>query len=344
MKIDALINTLGRDSGSGPALARAGDRALALEEAGYSGALSVETSHDPFIPLALAASRTDRIDLITSIAVAFARNPMTLAQIGWDLQTLSEGRFILGLGSQIRPHITKRFSMPWSDPAARMQEMIEAIRAIWNCWQTGERLAFRGSYYQHTLMTPMFDPGPIDCPPPRIMLAAVGPHMTRTAGRVADGFISHSFQTASYLRAVTLPNIERGLAESGRSRSDFEMSMPVFVVSGFTDEQVAASDASTRKQIAFYGSTPAYRPVLEHHGWADASGELNRLSKQGRWDEMTNLIDDEMLDAFAIVADPSDVPGRIANRFGGALDRFQFHAGIGNNASWAPIIEEIKAS
>ena len=319
-----------------------GIRARTLEEAGYSGLLSNETDHDPFLPLTLAATSTEHVELMTAIAVAFARNPMVLAHIGWDLQALSGGRFLLGLGSQIKPHITRRFSMPWSRPAARMEEMVAAIRAIWAAWQTGDRLDFRGDFYTHTLMTPMFNPGPIDSPPPPILIAAVGPLMTRVAGRAADGLVCHTFQTAEYLHDVTLPNVRVGLAEAGRDRSDFQISMPVLVVSGFRDDEIAALDASTRKQIAFYGSTPAYRGVLEHHGWGDAQTELNRLSKQGRWDDMTDVIDDEMLNAFAITADPPDVPARIAERFGTTLDRLQFNVDQRDADRWIPILEQIK--
>ena len=342
MKIDAWIGL--PEAASSQELAGIGDRARMMEQDGYSGLLSAETSHDPFLPLALAAQHTERIELMTAIAVGFARNPMVLAHTAWDLQALSQGRFLLGLGSQIQAHITKRFSMPWSRPAARMEEMIGAIRAIWEAWQTGERLNFRGEFYRHTLMTPMFSPGPIDVAAPPILISAVGPLMTKVAGRAADGLVCHAFQTAEYLRDVTMPNVHAGLAEAGRERSDFEISMPVFVVSGFREEEVAAQAARTRQQIAFYGSTPAYRGVLEHHGWGDAQTELNRLSKRGQWVEMGNVIDDDMLGAFAIVAEPHEVPGRIAERFGGTLDRLQFYAGVRDKDRWGPIIEEIKAA
>lgn len=342
MKIDAWIGL--PEASSSRELAGIGDRARRMEQDGYSGLLSAETSHDPFLPLALAAQQTERIELMTAIAVGFARNPMVLAHVAWDLQALSSGRFLLGLGSQIQAHITKRFSMPWSRPAARMEEMIQAIRTIWDAWQTGERLNFRGDFYRHTLMTPMFSPGPIEVPPPPILISAVGPLMTRVAGRAADGLVCHAFQTAEYLRAVTLPNVDAGLAEAGRDRSEFQISMPVFVVSGFREEEVAAKAARTREQIAFYGSTPAYRSVLEHHGWGDAQTELNRLSKRGRWKEMGDVIDDEMLDAFAIVAEPHDVPARIAERFGGSLDRLQFYAGVSDADLWETILAEIKAA
>ena len=342
MKIDAWIGL--PEASSSHELAAVGGRARMMEQDGYSGLLSAETSHDPFLPLALAAQHTERIELMTAVAVGFARNPMVLAHVAWDLQALSRGRFLLGLGSQIQAHITKRFSMPWSRPAARMEEMITAIRAIWEAWQTGERLNFRGEFYRHTLMTPMFSPGPIDVAPPPILISAVGPLMTKVAGRAADGLVCHAFQTAEYLRDVTMPNVHAGLTEAGRERSDFEISMPVFVVSGFREEEVAAQAARTRQQIAFYGSTPAYRGVLEHHGWGEAQTELNRLSKRGQWVEMGNVIDDGMLGAFAVVAEPHEVPERIAERFGGRLDRLQFYAGVRDKDRWGPIIEEIKAA
>ncbi len=342
MKIDAWIGL--PEASSSHELASIGARARTMEQEGYSGLMSAETSHDPFLPLALAAEHTEHLDLMTAIAVGFARNPMVLASVAWDLQALSGGRFMLGLGSQIQAHITKRFSMPWSRPAARMEEMIAAIRAIWEAWQTGERLNFRGDFYRHTLMTPMFSPGPLDVPPPPILISAVGPLMTSVAGRAADGLVCHGFQTAEYLRDVMMPNVQAGLAEAGRDRSDFQISMPVFVVAGFSEEDAAAQAARTRKQIAFYGSTPAYRVVLEHHGWGDVQTELNRLSKQGQWDEMASVIDDEILGTFAIVAEPHEVPRRIAERFGGTLDRLQFYAGVRDAERWGPILEEIKAA
>ena len=275
MRIDAWIPDPSADDIRG--LARIDALASELEEAGYSGMAVSEISHDPFLPLALAARGSERLDLMTGIAVAFARSPLVLAHSAWDLQALSRGRFMLGLGSQVKPHITKRFSMAWSSPTARMRETIEAVRAIWRAWQTGERLDFRGRFYRHTLMTPAFSPEPLTVPPPPILLAAVGPLMARTAGVAADGMISHPFQTAEYFREITLPSIHSGLAESGRRRTDFQIAMPVLIVSGFRDAERAAQAEDVRRQIAFYGSTPAYRPVLEHHGWEDAQDELNPI-------------------------------------------------------------------
>lgn len=313
------------------------------EAQGYDGLWSAETSHDPFFPLVQAAEATERIELGTGIAVAFARNPMTLATMANDLQLLSEGRFLLGLGSQIKPHIEKRFSMPWSQPAARMRELILAIRAIWTAWSDGSRLAFRGEFYRHTLMTPMFDPGPNPYGTPKIFLAGVGPQMTEVAGEVADGFLAHGFTTPSYLREVTVPALERGAARAGRTRSDLQLSYPGMVVTGATDEEFAASRAAVAKQLAFYGSTPAYAPVLAHHGWGDLHGELNRLSKRGQWDEMGTLIDDETIDAFAVVAPLDELAERISARFDGLVDRFTLYAPRGlTDEQWGRVIDDFR--
>jgi probable F420-dependent oxidoreductase len=296
-------------------------RARALEARGYDGAVTAEISNDPFLPLALAAEHSERIELMTSIAVAFSRNPMLLAQIGHDLNAYSQGRFTLGLGSQIRPHIAKRFSMPWSKPASRMREFILAMRAIWDCWYGGKQLDFRGEFYTHTLMTPMFTPTNVGHGPPRVFLAAVGPRMTEVAGEVADGLIAHAFTTDRYLREVTLPAVERGLAAAGRSRADFAVTCPIFVVTGPDAAALEASRAAVRQQISFYGSTPAYRGVLELHGWGDLQTELTRLSKVGQWQQMGELIDEEMLDTFAVVGEPDEVVEKLRARCDGAIDR-----------------------
>jgi probable F420-dependent oxidoreductase len=313
------------DGGIG-GLAHAAERAPELERLGYDGGITGETDNDPFLPLALAAEHTERLELITSIAVAFARNPMTLAQTAHDLQLLSGGRMVLGLGSQIKPHITKRFSMPWSHPAARMRELILALRAIWANWNEGEPLRFRGEFYTHTLMTPFFTPAPSPTGPPKVFLAAVGERMTEVAGEVADGLLIHAFTTERYVREVTLPALERGLAASGRARSAVQVMCPVFVVTGRDDAERAKLDRLTRSQVAFYGSTPAYRGVLAVHGWGDLQDELNRLSKQGRWDDMAALVDDDVVDAFAVVGAPDEIPGRLLARFGDLFDRVSFYA------------------
>ncbi len=298
--------------------------AAALEASGHAGAWSFEAAHDPFLPLALAAEHTSRIDLGTAIAVAFARNPMTLAQVAWDLQALSGGRLIVGLGTQIKPHITKRFSMPWSEPAARMREFVEAVRAIWDCWRFGTPLRFRGRFYTHTLMTPFFAPPASDLDgigPPPIVLAAVGPHMTTVAGEVGDGMLCHPLSTERYLREDTLPALRAARAEAGSTMDGFTIAGQLFVVTGATDEARDAAAASVRRQIAFYASTPAYRPVLERHGWGDLQTDLNRLSKAGDWAAMGELVDDELLNTFAVVAAPDAVAPELLRRFGDVMTR-----------------------
>jgi probable F420-dependent oxidoreductase len=317
MKVDGSI---------GFATGSIAEAARRVERLGYDGAWSAETSHDPFLPLGIAAEATEHVQLGTSIAVAFARNPMTLAVVAHDLQVLSQGRFMLGLGSQIKPHITKRYSMPWSRPAARMRELILAIRAIWATWDTGVPLAFRGEFYTHTLMTPMFDPGTNPYGDPAIFLAAVGQRMTEVAGEVADGLLVHAFTTERYLREVTVPALERGAAKAGKTRSDLQISYPGFVVTGRDEQEMQSAADRVRGQIAFYASTPAYRPVLELHGWGDLQSELHALTRRGAWDAMGALIDDEVLDAFAVVAPIDAVPGKILERYGAVVDRFGFYA------------------
>jgi len=313
------------DGGIG-GLDQAAKVATEQEARGYDGVWSAETSHYPFLPLVAAALATERIELGTGIAVAFARNPMTLAQISWDLQAASNGRFILGLGSQIKPHITKRFSMPWSHPADRMREMILAIRAIWASWNDGTKLDFQGDFYTHTLMTPFFNPGPNPHGDARIFLAGVGPRMTEVAGEVCDGFLCHGFTTERYLREVTLPALEEGRRKAGKTLDGFEISGPMFLVTGRDEQEMAAAAKGVRGQIAFYGSTPAYRPVLELHGWGELQTELNGLSKQGRWADMGDLIDDEMLNAFAVVGSPEDAALALRDRWSGTLSRLSFYA------------------
>jgi probable F420-dependent oxidoreductase len=309
---------------------------------------TAETSHDPFLPLVLAAEHTEQVELGTSIAVAFARTPMVLANIGWDLQTFSEGRFVLGLGSQIKPHIEKRFSMPWSKPAARMREMVLAMRAIWDCWQNGTKLEFRGEFYRHTLMTPFFTPNARDLEPfgpPKVFLAGVGGLMTEVAGEVCDGFICHAFTTERYLREVTLPALERGRAKAGKTMAGFEIVGPSFLVSGANEEEIEAAKAGTRQQIAFYGSTPAYRGVLDLHGWGGIQDELNTLSKQGKWVEMGTIIDDEVLNTFAVVGEPASIAPELHRRFGDVIQRVSFYRPYESDGDiWRTVVEAIKAT
>ena len=338
MKVDSMLPF---------GLIDAASAAKEREAAGYSGVWTAETSHDPFLPLVLAAEHTDEVELGTSIAVAFARNPMLLANIGWDLQSYSGGRFILGLGSQIKPHITKRFSMEWSHPAPRMRELILAVRAIWETWSNGSPLEFRGEFYRHTLMTPFFTPDRSDLGqfgPPKIFLAAVGEMMTEVAGEVCDGLICHSFTTERYLREVTLPALERGRAKAGKTMEGFEIAGPSFIVTGTNDEELAKAATGTRQQIAFYGSTPAYRGVLDLHGWGGLQEELNALSKQGKWVEMGERIDDDVLNTFAVVSDPEGVAAELGKRFGDVIDRVSFYVPYASDpARWQAVMQAVKA-
>lgn len=296
------------------------------EEAGYDAVWLSEIKHDPFPMLAVCASRTERVQLGTAIALAFARNPMSMAVLANDLQLYAQGRFILGVGSQIKPHITKRFSMPWSAPADRMREYLLAVRAIWSAWATGEQLRFLGEHYTHTIMTPMFDPGPNPHGNPPIVLAGVGPRMTRVAGEVADGFFVHGFTTERYLRERTLPALLEGRRAGGKDDLDgFAVSGLPFIVTGRDDQELDANSGPVRKQIAFYGSTPSYWPVLELHGWTELGPELNAMSKRGEWDEMGRRIDDDVLNAFAVVARPEDVAREVLNRFGDIFTRCGFY-------------------
>jgi len=337
MKIDAgLMNTAD--------LSKVPNDVRKLEAQGFDGLITAEMSGDPFLPLLLAAEHSERIELMTSIAVAFARNPMIVAGLSNDLQAFSKGRFILGLGSQIKPHIEKRFSQPWSKPAARMREFILAMRAIWDCWYEGERLDFRGEFYSHTLMTPMFTPVNNPHGAPRVVLAAVGPKMTEVAGEVADGMIVHAFSTARYLREVTFPALEKGLQKSGRKRTDLEICFPAFVVTGRDEREWEQMRTAVTRQVGFYGSTPAYRGVLEAHGWGELQTELNVLSKRGEWVAMGERITDEMLEEFAIVAEPAKVAGSLKARFGGMVDRVVCSVPFANDADRAAYMEELRAS
>ncbi|WP_250030250.1 TIGR03617 family F420-dependent LLM class oxidoreductase [Paractinoplanes maris] len=292
--------------------------AVAAEKDGYDGFGAAETKHDVFPALALAARATSRITLQSAIAVAFARNPMSVAVLANDLQLISEGRFQLGLGSQVQPHIERRFAMPWSKPAARMEEFLGAIRAVWRAWG-GERLAFRGEFYRHTLMTDFFNPGPNPYGNPPILLAAVGERMTRTAGRAADGLLVHPLTSAAYLTERTRPALR--VARDG-DLDDFTVCLSAMVVLGADEAARSRAEQAVKGQIAFYASTPAYRPVLELHGWGELADQLNGLSRRQAWAEMTALISDEVLDTFAVTG---DVGAGLRSRFGGLVDRISLY-------------------
>ena len=337
MKIDGAI--LAASPGD------AGPAAQSLEQLGYDGGFTFEGPHDPFLPLAVAAEHTERLELATAIAIAFARNPMTLAYLGNDLQLHSSGRFILGLGSQIRPHIEKRFSSSWSRPAARMRELVLAIRAIWRAWNQDEKLDFRGDFYTHTLMTPVFNPGQNPYGTPRIFVAGIGPKMTEVAGEVADGFFVHPFHTPEFVETLTLPALERGLATAGRAHENFEIACQVMIASGSTEEEFTAARNAARAQISFYGSTPAYRPVLECHGRGELQSELNRLSKAGRWLEMAGLIDDGLLKQIAVVGEPDEIAPKLRARCQKFADRISLIAPtVPDPAAWLNVVRELKRS
>lgn len=322
----------------------AGAAAQRLEREGYAGGFTFEGRHDPFLPLCVAAQQTEHLELATAIAIAFSRSPMTLAHIGWDLQLMSGGRFVLGLGTQIRPHIERRFSMPWSKPAARMREMVLAIRAIWDCWQNETPLDFRGEFYQHTLMTPVFTPEKNAFGAPRIFCAGVGPKMTEVVGEVADGFFVHPFHTKEYLAETTLPRLKKGLARSNRSDDDLEISCQLLVAAGENDEEIEAARNGAKAQISFYGSTPAYRPVLESVGRGELQDELKAMSKRGQWLEMVTKIDDDLLEKIAICGPVNEVAKRIRERCGDFATRVSLVAPFARDADlWSDVVRDLAA-
>ncbi|MFE0463789.1 TIGR03617 family F420-dependent LLM class oxidoreductase [Kitasatospora sp. NPDC058965] len=304
------------------------------ERAGMDRLVVSETAHNPFLQLARAADRTSAIELATGVAIAFARTPMTLAYEAWGLHEASGGRAVIGLGSQVRTHIEKRFGMPFDRPAARMREYVHAVRAIWASWQTGERLRFRGEFYTHTVMTPVFAPGPVAAGVPRILLAGVGPLMTRTAGAVADGFIVHPFSSVAYLAEQVLPVVRAARAEAEAAGAEwtarpFEIVGNVLTAAGRTEEELAANTVALRERLAFYASTPAYLPVLAAHGFEALHEELHRLSLRGRWQEMGELIDDQVLAVFAVTGSVAEVAREVHRRYAGVATRVSVHSPAG---------------
>ncbi len=294
--------------------------AQAAETAGFDYVGTMENRHDPFMALGVAAVNTSDVMLTTAVAIAFARSPMVVANTAWDLQLASNGRFVLGLGTQIKPHNEKRFSVKWSPPVPRLREYIQALRAIWRCWELGEPLRFEGEHYTFTLMTPNFVPPSGAQRSVPITMAAVGPLTLRLSGEVADGVRLHSFCTRAYLEDVVLPKIREGLGKSGKARKHFEIAGGGFVATGKTDEEVAKTVEWIRYRIAFYGSTPSYWPVLEHHGLGDLGRKLNAMTKAGQWDEMAAEISDDVVGLFAAIGRYDELPKVIGSRFGGAVD------------------------
>ncbi|HEX4108033.1 MAG TPA: TIGR03617 family F420-dependent LLM class oxidoreductase [Solirubrobacteraceae bacterium] len=337
MKIDA--------GGYTQTLQEAGAAARRAEAAGFDGWWAVETQVDGFLAATIGAERTDRVDVGTGIVVAFARNPMSVALAGNDVQQLSDGRFVMGLGSQVKGHITKRFSMPWSHPAPRMREFVLAVRAIWRAWETGEKLDFHGDFYSHTLMTPFFDPGPNPHGNPPIFVSAVGPLMTQAAGEVADGLISHGFTTERYLREVTVPALERGLAKRTDGVKTVDISLPLFAVAREADEDISEAMRFVRQQIGFYGSTPTYRPVLDLHGWGALGDELGAMTRRGEWDKLADAIDDEVLHTIAIVGTPEEALAEAHRRYGDIIARLNFPLPPeGGEERWRELLSRSRAT
>jgi probable F420-dependent oxidoreductase len=311
--------------------------ARAAEEVGFAGVWTAETRHDPFLPLALAAEHTSRVELGTAVTVAFARSPTSVAHVAWDLARLSRGRFVLGLGSQVRAHVERRFGMPWSGrPVSQLRDYLAAVRAVWAAWQDGTPLRLRSEHYPLSLMTPFFSPGRIDHPAIPIYLAGVGAPMIRLAGEVADGFLVHPLHSRAYLADVVRPALAAGAERIGRDATAVVVSASLIVASDDAEREAA------RTQIAFYASTPSYRPVLEHHGWGAVADELGALARSGQWEAMPRQIDDAMLDAFSVVASPDELPAAIRSRCAGLVDRVSLYRPFvpgADDAGWAALVQ-----
>jgi len=310
-----------------------GPAARQAEEDGFDSVQSNELRHDPFAPLAFAALTTGRVDLVTSVAIAFPRSPMIVANQAWDLQRHSRGRFVLGLGSQVKAHNERRFSVPWIAPAARLGEYVEALRAIFRCWEYGEKLDFRGKYYAFSLMTPEFSPGPQGLKLPPVAMAAVGPVMLKTAARVADSVRLHGFATRAYLEQVVRPLLAEELAAAGKSFAHFEVTGGGFVATGPDEAAVREAAEKLRYRVAFYGSTPAYRPVFDLHGLGELGARLTELSKQGAWDRMAMQVSDAVLDLFIARAPYEGIAEAIERRFGGVVDSVSIEFAPGTPAA-----------
>lgn len=320
-------------------------QAQRFEDLGFDGVWTFEAAHDPFLPLVLAAAATNRLELGTNITVAFARSPFAVAQTAWDLQRASNGRFHLGLGTQVRAHVERRFSMPFERPAARITDYIRCLRAIWETFQTDARPSYEGEFYQFRLINPFFNPGPLEHPEIPIYLAGVNERMCRAAGEVADGFHVHPVHSVGYIRDVIQPAIAAGAANAGRSADDVALYAPVFAVTGETPEQLAASEAEVRRQIAFYGSTPNYRAVLEYHDCGGIAKELSALVRQGEFEAMAKLVPDSLMEAVAIAAAPEDLGRTLRARYQGVLDRVSLYFPIqaaDADAQWQQFVQTFK--
>jgi probable F420-dependent oxidoreductase len=339
MKLDTQLGHRG--------LSAAADEARSYERMGFDGAWAFEAGHDPFLPVALAAQATERLALGTNIAVAFARSPMSMAQAAWDLQKLSRGRFHLGLGTQVRAHVERRYSMPYDPPVARLVDYVRCLRAIWENFQTGAKPSYEGRFYRFTLMNPMFSGGPSDHPRVPIWFAGVNPVICRATGEVADGFHVHPLHSISYLREVVIPAIEEGATRSGRRRADIQLYSPVFAATGDTSAEWDRSVEEVRRQISFYGSTPTYRPVLEHLGHGDVARRLSELARRGDWKEMAKLVPDALVNAIGVIEKPSALPKAIRERYAGILDRVSLYFPIraeDSEAAWQAFAKAFRGS
>ncbi len=339
MKLDAGLGTEGD-------YLRGMDRtARAAEDFGFAGLWTSETKHDAFLPLAIAANETHQIELGTSVAIAFSRSPMETAQTAWDLQNLSEGRFVLGLGTQVKAHITRRFSMPWDRPAARLREYILAVQAIWESFQNEGPLQFEGEFYHHTLMTPFFNPGPIEQPEIPVYIAGVNTRLARLAGEICDGFHVHPFHSPEYVRQTVKPAIAQGAEEANRDPEQVTLATSAFVITGENREEINERRESVRAQISFYASTPTYRTVLEAHGWEEVGEKLGTMAREKKWREMPALVTDEMLAAFAVEAAPDDIGSALKERYTGLIDRVTLYIPFvpgERDAFWQTVVESVR--
>jgi len=317
MKLDTILAA--RDFGEAAANAKAADKM------GFDAIWNTESQHEPFMPLAVAATVTKRAKLGTAVALAFPRSPMIVAYTAWDLQASSNGRFILGLGTQVKGHNERRFSVKWESPGRKLREVILALRAIWDSWQNRMALNFTGEFYRFTLMTPFFDPGPIPNPRVPVYIAAVNRYMCRLAGELCDGVHVHPFHSVKYLREVMIPNLEAGAAKAGRSRGDVELATSAFVIAGDSRREIDEGRESARRQIAFYASTRTYKPVLDAHGWGEVCQRLSDKAAAGDWSGMAREITDEMLDEYSVAGSPAEIPQKIKARYEGILDRLSFY-------------------
>ena len=313
-------------TGIGSELRAVPQRARELEELGYDFVSVGETQHDPFMPLALVAEHTERIGFGTSVAIAFPRVPHLTANLAWDLSHFSGGRFVLGLGTQVKGHNERRFSVPWAPPGPRLRDYIGCLRAIWDSWQHGTKPDYEGDYYQYKLTSPFFNPGPIEHPDIKVVISAVNPFNARLAGEVCDGIAIHGFSTFEYIREVLLPAVHEGARRADKDPKELIIRGGGFLVTGRTEEEVHAARERVRRQISFYGSTRSYSRVMKQHGWDDEAAHLHRLSLQGGWNEMVGVVTDEMLEEFCVVGTWDEIAGTMREKYAGINTQVGFGA------------------